>query len=38
MKLGEEEDFGNETITVVIATSSITSSANSSVTPTQQNL
>ena len=38
MKLGEEEDFGNETSTVVIATSSITSSANSSVTPTQQNL
>ena len=38
MELGEEEDFGDEAITVVSATSSITSSATSSVTPIQQNL
>ena len=38
MELGEEEDFGDEAITVVSATSSITSSATSSVTPIYQNL
>ena len=38
MELGEEEDFGDEAITVVSATSSITSCATSSVTPIQENL
>ena len=38
VELGEEEDFGDEAIIVVNATSSITSSATSSVTPIQQNL
>ena len=38
VELGEEEDFGDEATTVVSATSSITSSATSSVTPIQQNV
>ena len=38
VELGEEKDFGDEAITVVIATYSITSSVTSSVTPIQQNL
>ena len=38
VELGEEEDFGNEAPTMVSASSSITSSATSSVTPIQQNL
>ena len=35
---GEEEDFGDEAIALVSATSSIISSATSSATPIQQNL
>ena len=35
MDVGEEKNFGNEVITAVSATSSITSSASSSVTPIQ---
>ena len=38
VELGEVEDFGDEVITIISATDSITSSANSSVTPIQQNL
>ena len=38
VELGEEEDFGDEAPTMVSASSSITSSATSSVTPIQQNL
>ena len=38
VELGEGEDFGDEAIAVVSATSSISSSATSSVTPIQQNL
>ena len=38
VELGKEKDFGDEAITVVSATYSITSSATSSVTPIQQNL
>ena len=38
VELGEEEVFGDEAITVVSATSGITCSATSNVTPIQQNL
>ena len=38
VEFGEEEYFGNEAITVVSATSDITSSATSTVTPIQKNL
>ena len=38
VELGEKEDFGDEAITVVSATSNITSSVLYSVTPIQQNL
>ena len=38
VELGDVEDFGDEAIPVISATCSITSSANSSVAPIQQNL
>ena len=37
-ELGEEKNFGDEATTVVSATTSIISTATSSVTPIQQNL